>query len=230
MAANLLIAVAERLSKRPRDELHPFGYGREANVFLAIAFVLEGISFLQALRQTRLEAAERGLHPLRYIDQTSSPTLRGVFAEDAAALIGLLIAFGGIAAHQLTGNAVWDAIGSILVGVWLGVVALFLISCNRAFLIGQAVAPELRDQALGVLLERPETDRVTFVFLEYVDPDRVLLIAAVDLHGNAIESDVAVLMDEVERDLTAHPRVESAVLNLSTPGDTTDLRPEISAP
>lgn len=207
MAANLLIAVAERLSKRPRDELHPFGYGREANVFLAIAFVLEGISFLQALRQTRREAAERGLHPLRYIDQTSSPTLRGVFAEDAAALIGLLIAFGGIVAHQLTGNAIWDAIGSILVGVWLGVVALFLISRNRAFLIGQAVAPELRDQALGVLLERPEIDRVTFVFLEYVDPDRVLLIAAVDLHGNAIESDVAVLMDEVERDLTAHPRM-----------------------
>ncbi len=95
MAANLLSAVAERLSKRPRDELHPFGYGREANVVLAIAFVLEGISFLRALRQTRWEAAERGLHPLRYIDQTSSPTLRGVFAEDAAALIGLLIALAG---------------------------------------------------------------------------------------------------------------------------------------
>ncbi len=94
----------------------------------------------------------------------------------------------------------------------------------------QAVAPELRDQALGVLLERPEIDRVTFVHLDYVGPGRVLLIAAVDLHGNAIESDVAVLMDEVERDLAAHPRVERAVLTLSTPGDTTDLRPEISAP
>ena len=101
----------------------PFGYGREANVFLAIAFVLEGISFLQALRQTRREAAERGLHPLRYIDQTSSPTLRGVFAEDAAALIGLLIAFGGIVAHQLTSSPAmrsgtrsgrsWSASGSV---------------------------------------------------------------------------------------------------------------------
>lgn len=264
----VFLLVAERRSNRPRDEQHPFGYGREAYVWsmfaafglftvgavvsiwhgiselrapsgeadylwaylaLAVAFVLEGISFLQALRQARAEAADRGVHPLRYIDQTSSPTLRGVFAEDASALIGLLLAFGGILAHQLTGNAIWDAIGSILVGLLLGAVALFLISRNRAFLIGQAVTPGLRDQALRVLLERVEIDRVTFVHLEYVGPDRVLLIAAVDLAGDAVESDVAVLMDEVERDLGAHPHVERAVLTLSAPGDTTDLRPAISS-
>ena len=68
---------------------------------------------------------------------TSDPTLRAVFAEDSAALIGLLIAAAGLAGHQITESAVPDAIGSILVGVLLGIVAIALINRNRRFLVGQ---------------------------------------------------------------------------------------------
>src|SRR6478672_11035988 len=63
-----------------------------AYAVLATAFVLESVSFIQATRQTRAEARRLGLPPLKFIAHTSNPTLRAVFAEDAAALIGLLIA------------------------------------------------------------------------------------------------------------------------------------------
>ena len=68
-----------------------------AYVVLGIAFVLEGISFAQAFRQTRRNADRLRRRHLAYVLNTSNPTLRAVFFEDAAALVGLLIAFGGIA-------------------------------------------------------------------------------------------------------------------------------------
>jgi cation diffusion facilitator family transporter len=102
-------------------------------VVLAVSFVLEGISFLQSVRQARpaAELLERDL--IEQVVATSDPTLRAVFAEDSAALIGLVIAAFGLAAHQVTGSAIPDAVGSILVGVLLAVVAVFLINRNRQF-------------------------------------------------------------------------------------------------
>ncbi len=73
--------------------------------------MLEGTSFAQAVRSTRSKARAWDLHPLRFINQTSDPTLRAVFVEDSTALLGLLLAAGGIGLDQLTGNPVWDALG-----------------------------------------------------------------------------------------------------------------------
>ena len=97
---------------------------RLAYLVLAIAFVLEGTSLLQAVRQLRRDASTFESDVLEYALQTSDPTVRAVFAEDSAALVGIGIAFLGILLHQLTGEVVWDAVGSILVGLLLGVVAV----------------------------------------------------------------------------------------------------------
>jgi cation diffusion facilitator family transporter len=185
---------------------------------LLVAFVLEGVSFLQALRQTRGAAAGVGLHPLRYINRTSNPTLRAVFAEDFAALVGLLIAAAGMALHQATGSPAYDAVGSILVGLLLGVVAVFLIGRNRDFLTGQVVSPARRQKALMALLARPEIEAVTFLHLEYVGPERVFLIAAVDLVGDDEEHEVARRHQLIEDGLEQNPLIERALLTLSAPG------------
>lgn len=186
-----------------------------AYTVLAISFLLEGISFTQAVVKSRRLAAERETSTWDFVLGTSDTTLRAVFFEDAAALIGLALAGGAILLHQLTGVAMWDAVGSILVGILLGVVAIILISRNMAFLVGTAVSAELRARAGRALLDSGDIERVTYLHIEYVGPNRLFVVAEVDLAGDAQEHDVARRLREVERRIEAHPVVETVVLSLS---------------
>ena len=190
---------------------------------LGIAFVLEGFSFRQALRQARGEA-EGGPEDTTVLDHvlaTSDPTLRAVFFEDAAALVGLVIAFVGILLHQVTGSATPDAIGSIAVGLVLGVVALMLIQKNRRFLVGVTVDPAIRAAALSMLLSKPQINSVSFLHIEYVGPSRVYFMAAVDLAGDDSEHEVAQQLADLEDELLrTRSRVVGATLTLSRPGAT----------
>jgi cation diffusion facilitator family transporter len=126
-------------------------------VVLAISFVLEGISFLRSIRQARSEAEVLHRDLIEHVLATSDPTLRAVFAEDAAALIGLILATAGLAAHQLTGSVTPDAVGSILIGLLLVVVAVQLINGNRRFLVGEEADPRVRAAVLQALLDCPRS-------------------------------------------------------------------------
>jgi cation diffusion facilitator family transporter len=254
----VFLGIATFRSRRPPDEPHPLGHGREAYVWslfaalglfvagaavsvthgieeflhpepagdfvvgyivLAAAFVLESISFAQSLRQARPEAAALQRDVIEHVLATSDPTLRAVFAEDVAALIGLVIATAGLAAHQLTGSALPDAIGSVLVGLLLGIVAIVLINRNRRFLVGQEVDPRVRAAALQALLDEPQIARVTYLRLEIVGPRMISVIAAVDLTGDDTESHLAIRLRTLETRITASPAVAGTVLTLSTPND-----------
>ena len=186
-----------------------------AYIVLGIAFVLEGASFTQAMLRSRRLAQERGSSTWDFVLETSDTTLRAVFFEDSAALIGLVLAGGSILLHQLTGVAAWDAIGSILVGILLGVVAVILIGRNIAFLVGTSVSPALRSRVGTALLGMDDIERVTYLHIEYVGPNRLFLVAEVDLAGDAREHDVARRLREVERRIEAHDAVETVVLSLS---------------
>jgi cation diffusion facilitator family transporter len=188
-------------------------------VVLAVSFLLEGISFLQSVRQAKPAAELMHRDLIEQVMATSDPTLRAVFAEDAAALIGLIIATVGLATHQMTGSPIPDALGSILVGVLLAVVAVVLINRNRQFLVGEEADPRIRAATIRALLEMPEVARVTYLRLEFVGPRMVSIIGDVDLAGEHTESQVAVQLRELEAKLSASPAVAGAVLSLSAPDE-----------
>ncbi|GGL93357.1 cation diffusion facilitator family transporter [Nakamurella endophytica] len=188
-------------------------------IVLALSFVLEGTSFLQSVRQARKEAAALDRDLLDHVLATSDPTLRAVFAEDSAALVGLLIAAGALAAHEITGSSVPDAIGSILVGLVLGVVAVVLINRNRRFLVGQEADERVRAATVAALLRLPEVDRVTFLRLEVVGPRMLNLVADVDLRGDDVEHRTAVRLRALEARLTRSPAIVSATLSLASPDE-----------
>ena len=195
-----------------------------AYVVLAVAFVLEGFSFAQAFRQTRKAARELERRTLEQVLVGSDPTLRAVFAEDAAALIGLVVAFLGVFLHQITGSPLPDAVGSIVVGVLLAIVAVVLIDRNRRFLVGQGVTPDIERSMARRLLEHRDIARLTYLHLEFVGPRKLYLVAAVDLQGDHPEHEVAVALRRIERELEDHQTVEEAVLTLAT-SDETALSP-----
>jgi cation diffusion facilitator family transporter len=186
---------------------------------LAFSFVLEGISFLRSVRQARpaAEFLERDL--IGGVLATSDPTLRAVFAEDSAALIGLVIAAVALGAHQVTGSSTPDAVGSILVGVLLAVVATVLINRNRQFLIGEEASPNVRAATIEALLAEPEVARVTYLRLEIVGPRLVSVIGDVDLTGDDTESNLAVRLRALEAKIDASPAVAGVVLSLSAPDE-----------
>ena len=150
---------------------------------------------------------------------TSDPTLRAVFAEDAAALIGLIVAAVGLAAHELTGTATPDAVGSILIGMLLGVVALILFNRNRQFLVGEQADPRMRATAIRALLDMPEVARLTSLRLEIVGPRLFSIVGKVDLAGDDTESHPAVRLRTIEAKLSSPPAVAGAVLTLSAPDE-----------
>jgi cation diffusion facilitator family transporter len=188
---------------------------------LAVSFVLEGTSFLQSVRQARPEAASLHRDLIDHVLATSDPTLRAVFAEDSAALAGLVIAAAGLGAHQLTGSPIPDAAGSIAVGVLLAAVAIVLINRNRRFLVGQEADPRVRAAAIAALLDAPEVARVTYLWLEIVGPRMILVIGDVDLTGDDTESHLAVRLRALEAKISASPAVAGAVLSLSAPDEPT---------
>jgi cation diffusion facilitator family transporter len=188
-------------------------------VVLAVSFVLEGISFLRSARQARATADLFGFDLIEEVMATSDPTLRAVFFEDSAALVGLVIAAVALAAHQVTGSSTPDAVGSILVGVLLAVVAVVLINRNRQFLVGEEAGPSVRAATIRALLEMPEVARVTYLRLEIVGPRLLYVIGDVDLVGDDTESHVAVRLRALEARISASAAVAGAVLSLSAPDE-----------
>lgn len=95
------------------------------------SFVLESASWVQAFRQVRRESARERVGFLTWMRTTDAPAVKSVFFEDTAALTGLLLAFGGVGLHQLTGSSAWDGLASVLIGLLLTGVAFILgvVSC-----------------------------------------------------------------------------------------------------
>jgi len=188
-----------------------------AYVVLGIALVLEGTSLLQATRQLHTEAELFDRDLLEHALATSDPTTRAVFAEDSAAMIGLAIALVCIALHQVTGNPMWDALGSILVGLLLAVVAVILIDRNRRFLTGEPASSQIYAAVVQRLAELPDVQTVRFLRLEWIGPKQLFLAGSVDLVGDDTESAVAHRLRRLERQLEAEPLIADALLTVSDP-------------
>ena len=210
---SILTGVRELLDPEPVTD-YGIGYA-----VLGVAAVLEGISLAQSVRQVRRDSAALDRRPVDYVLNGSNATLRAVVFEDVAALIGLAIAGAALGLHQVTGLPLFDGLGSILIGVLLAVVAVVLIQRNRRFLVGAVPPDAVRREVARGCSPHPAIARITFLHLEFVGPGRLLLIAAVDLVDDDVESVVAVRLRQISDDLRQEEHIAVAALTLALPDD-----------
>jgi cation diffusion facilitator family transporter len=159
-------------------------------IVLALAFALEMISWRQASRQVRREAAEANKTLLEYLKQVDDPAPKTVFLEDSAALVGLVIAFAGIGLHHLTGSVIWDGVASITIGALLAVVAYILGRTNLRLLIGRQADPAIVRGIHEVLEGAPEIEAVVDLQTMLLGTDQVLVCARVDFDDALGAADV----------------------------------------
>jgi cation diffusion facilitator family transporter len=184
-----------------------------AYLVLSLAFVIECVSWVQAMRQVRAEATASGDTIRQYLRTSDDPTVKTVLLEDSAALTGLVLAFAGVGLHQLTGSGVWDGVASLAIGVLLAAVAYVLGRANLGLLIGQQADAKLLRALHAKLEEQPEVDAVVDLLSMNTGADNVLLGARVDFDGALTSTDVenaVVRIDALLRE--AYPELHEVFL------------------
>lgn len=159
-------------------------------VVLAAAFVLEGISLAQAIRQVRHEKHKDHLGLLAYLRRTDDPTVTTVLFEDSAALVGLLLAFAGLGLTHLTGSPIWDGIASLAIGGLLIGVAYGLGRTNLGLLVGRQADPRLVHAIADHLHAQPEVDVVVDLLTMLTGTGQVLVCARLDFTHTATSDEI----------------------------------------
>ncbi|MCP3800516.1 cation diffusion facilitator family transporter [Allokutzneria sp. A3M-2-11 16] len=171
-----------------------------AVVILVVAIVLETFSFRTAIVESR--AVKGDATWWEFIRRAKTPELPVVLLEDAGALFGLVLALGGVGLTYVTGNPVWDAVGTICIGVLLGVIAIILIGETKSLLIGEGANPDVL-KVIVEELQAGKVDRVLHIRTQYIGPDELLVAAKISLIGTRDIDDVAQAIDDAEHRVRA---------------------------
>jgi cation diffusion facilitator family transporter len=147
---------------------------------LALAFLIEGVSFLQAIRRVRTTAAQSRRSLGSVVRDPDDPTVNSVALEDSTALVGILVAAAGVGLHQLTGSVVWDGVASLIIGVLLLVVAYILANACGELLIGKQASTRLLGEIESFLEDEEEIVDVVDALSMQTGTGRVLLCVRAD--------------------------------------------------
>ena len=143
---------------------------------LVFGIVVEGISMRGCMQEVNKARGDQDLWT--WFRQTRSSELLVIFGEDLAALVGLCLAALAIGATMFTGNLMFDAAGTIAIGVLLIVVAVLVAIEVKALLIGQGMEPRRRDELMSFLKNRPEVAEVLNLITLQMGPDVMVAVKA----------------------------------------------------
>ncbi|MFI9589269.1 cation diffusion facilitator family transporter [Nonomuraea sp. NPDC052265] len=164
---------------------------------LIFAIIAEGFSFRTAVKES---------NPLRgkqswfaFIRRSKSPELPVILLEDLGALLGLIFALFGVTMAVVTGDGVWDGIGTLMIGVLLAVIAIVLAVETKSLLLGEGASPEVEEQIRAALEGAPEVARIIHMRTLHLGPEELLVAAKIAVEHDDTAGEVARGIDEAER-------------------------------
>jgi cation diffusion facilitator family transporter len=167
-----------------------------AIIILLVAIGLEGFSLRTAVAESNHVRGEANW--FQFIRRAKAPELPVVLLEDTAALLGLVFALAGVGLSWATGDTIWDAWGTIMIGVLLGVIAIVLIIETKSLLLGEGASPQTLDKIVAALVG-PGVDRVIHLRTQYLGPDELLVAAKIAIPRTTVMERVASAIDDAER-------------------------------
>jgi cation diffusion facilitator family transporter len=169
---------------------------------LVVAIGLETYSFRTAIVESRKIKGD--VSWWGFIRQSRTPELPVVLLEDAGALFGLVFALFGVGLAVVTGDPAWDAVGTLMIGALLGVIAIILIIEMKSLLIGEGATPREHD-AISAAVVAGKVERLIHIRTQYLGPDELLVAAKIALAPGLPLAEVAAEID------TAEERIRTAV-------------------
>ena len=181
---------------------HPHDLESPAVAFLVlgVAVVLESFSLRTAVRESQPHRGE--LSWWQFIRRTKTPELPVVLLEDVGALFGLVFAFVGLGAATITGETRYDAIGSIVIGLLLGVIAVVLAIEMKSALIGESADPVVAASIRTAIETGPEVKRIIHLRTLQLGPDDLLVATKLDI-DEPDRAGLTVAIDTIEARIRA---------------------------
>lgn len=202
-----LFAVYEGIGKiRHPHELHGWYWAVGVLVF---AIGMEGWSFLTAYREAVKSKGELGW--TAYIRRAKAPELPVVLLEDTGALIGLVLALAGVGLTVLTGDGVWDGIGTLCIGLLLVVIAVVLALETKSLLIGESADAPVAARIRAALVAGDSVTGVIHMRTLHVGPEELLVAAKIGVRHDDTAAQVAEAIDEAEARVRAAVPIARAI-------------------
>jgi len=175
---------------------HPLESPLVALAILVVALVLEGVSLRTAVREA---SPMRGRQSWwSFIRTTKQPELAVVLLEDTAAELGLGFALLGVGLAALTGDPLWDGLGTLAIGALLGVVAVVLGFEMYSLLLGEAASPEEQTTIRDTLAATPGVAQLIQLRTMHLGPEELLVAARVELDPDLSADDAARVIDQAQ--------------------------------
>ncbi|GHF74374.1 transporter [Streptomyces mashuensis] len=163
---------------------------------LLFAIVAEGFSFRTAIKESN---ELRGSQSWKsFVRTAKAPELPVVLLEDLGALVGLVLALGGVGLTLLTGDAVWDGIGTMCIGTLLVLIALVLAAETKSLLLGEAAGPEQIAKIRAAAVDGRTVTGVIHMRTLHLGPEELLVAAKIAVRHDDTAAQVAQAIDEAE--------------------------------
>jgi cation diffusion facilitator family transporter len=167
-------------------------------VILGVAIVLESFSLRTAVKESNA-VRTKGQSWVSFIRHAKAPELPIVLLEDLGALFGLVFALFGVGMTIITGNSFYDALGTLMIGALLILVAIVLGVETKSLLVGEGATPADFDKIVAAIEKGPEVDKLIHIKTLYVGPEELLVAAKVGVPQDKLLGDVASDINRVEK-------------------------------